>query len=191
MNTEYTENRPKRSPALFIGGLLLIGISAFLMFGLRPNRAAGPDAGDSATTVGSQTAEGASGTASAAGQGADGQQRIVSTEVLKDMLGIEISSLQLAVGGTRIDMRYKVVDSDKAMTLTNQMYNAMLVTADGKTLSLPNTPGGARLRQDSGSQLVAGRTYANLFPNVNNMIKSGDTVTLRIGNLRAEHLVVR
>lgn len=177
MNTENVENKASRSRGLLVAGILLIGVSAFIMFGLKPG-------GPTSPGLASEQA------ASTVNEPETDQPRIVSTSVLQDMLGIEVAGLQLSVGGTRIDMRYKVVDSQKAMALTNRMFSATLVTTDGKTLSLPNTPKGSPLRQDSGSQLVAGRTYANLFPNPGNAVKSGDTVTLRIGNLRAENLVV-
>lgn len=173
-----TEKHTRRSRGSLIAGVLFI-LTGILIFTLKPGEPGSSEPREAALPQGP-----------AAPPPAQDTPGFTGTAVLRDALGIEISSLQLSVGGTRIDMRYKIVDSGKAMALTNKMFRAMLITASGKSLSLPSTPSGSPLRQDSGSQLVAGRTYANLFPNTGNLVKSGDTVTLQIGKLRADNLVV-
>jgi len=162
---------------MFAAGVVLIGVSLYVVIGLRP----GPGKVSRLSTE----------TEVPAALASDSPAGLVGSAVLRDALGIEISSLYLAVGGTRVDLRYKVVDSHKAFQLTNQVYRANLIAANGQSLSLPNTPKGAPIRSESGSQLTGGRIYSYHFPNPNGVVKPGDTVTLQIGNLRAENLVVQ
>jgi hypothetical protein len=110
---------------------------------------------------------------------------------LAEKLGIEIMSLQVAVGGSRINFRYRVLDPVRATQLFNPLHKAFLLDSSGQNLVRPNTPIAASLRADSGQHLRAGRIYTYFFPNPGQAIKSGDTVTLVIGNYRAEGLVVR
>jgi hypothetical protein len=118
----------------------------------------------------------------------DGQP--AQTVDLAERLGIEISSLHLAVAGTRISFRYRVTDPLRATRLTNWVNSAYLVDATGHRLSQPHAPKGVPLRSESGQQLRADRIYSHFFPNVGGRIKSGDAVTLVVGNLRAENLIV-
>lgn len=183
---QHQNHANERSRRVFATvGLLLIGLSAYIMFGLKPEQTGGTADGTPLTTQ--EEIEQDLATVTSDQQPASR----IGTVVLRDSLGIEISSLYLSVGGTRVDMRYKVVNTDKASQLTNEIYRATLIAANGQTLSLPNTPQGAPIKVESGTAFTSGRIYSYFFPNPNHTVKSGDTVTLRIGNLRAESLVVQ
>jgi hypothetical protein len=110
---------------------------------------------------------------------------------LAEALGIEISSLQVAVNGTRVALRYRVVDSARATQLTNWLYEAYLLSPRGQRLSRPNIKTPTPLRRDSGQPPRADKVYSYFFPNPAHTVKSGDKVTLVIGDLRARDLVVR
>jgi hypothetical protein len=109
----------------------------------------------------------------------------------QETLGIEIIALQVAVGGDRINFRYRVLDPTRAAQLFHPLHKAFLRDSSGRNLARPNTPVAASLRADSGQPLRAGRVYTYFFPNPGQAVKSGDTVTLVIGGIRAEGLVVR
>lgn len=108
-----------------------------------------------------------------------------------EKLGIEIMALQVAVGGNRINFRYRVLYPARAAQLFNPQHKAFLLDSFGRSLARPNTPVAASLRADSGQPLRASRIYTYFFPNPGQAIKSGDRVTLVIGDIRAEGLVVR
>jgi hypothetical protein len=111
---------------------------------------------------------------------------------LAEHLGIEITALQLAVGGTRLNLRYRVLDSIRANQLvTNPLYRAYIIDSSGQRLARPFTPIAASLRAESGQSLRAGRTYAYFFPNPGQNIQAGDKVTLVIGDIQARDLVVQ
>jgi hypothetical protein len=110
---------------------------------------------------------------------------------MAEKLGIEIKALQVGVDGTRLALRYRVLDSERATALTNWMNQAQLFDSNGQSLLLPISPSPAPLRRESGQQLKADRIYTHFFPNPARSVKPGDKVTLVIGNLRAENLVVQ
>ncbi|HBA85940.1 MAG TPA: hypothetical protein DCZ95_17795 [Verrucomicrobia bacterium] len=115
-----------------------------------------------------------------------------SAAALKERLGIEITALQVAVGGSRINLRYRVLDSIRADQLvTNALYKAYILDSAGQRLSRPNAPIALALRDQSGQALRAGRTYSYFFPNPKQSIKPGDKVTLVIGDVQARDLVAR
>ncbi|GEM_PF-2629485 len=110
---------------------------------------------------------------------------------LADRYGIEITSMDVAVNGTLLAFRYKVLDPALANQLARWEHAACILDSSGRVLSKPNVPETVRLRQDSGQALRAGRVYSFLFPNPGQSVKPGDRVTLVIGNLRARDLLVR
>ncbi len=107
-----------------------------------------------------------------------------------ETLGIEITGLQVGVGGTRLNLRYRVLDPARAALLTDMGQKAYLIDPMGRNLVLANAPEGAPIRRQSGQQLRAGRSYSHFFPNPSNAVKPGDRVSLVVGNLRTENLVV-
>ncbi len=121
--------------------------------------------------------------------GSDADHGIASA--FAEELGIEISSLHLAVGGTRVALRYRVLDPARAMQLTNSLNRAYLRDARGQQLAQPGIESAGPLRRDSGQPPRTDRVYSYFFPNPDGLVKPGDTVTLVVGNLRAPDLVVR
>ncbi len=108
-----------------------------------------------------------------------------------EKLGIEVTAVQLAVNGSRINLRYRVLDAERATEIFDSANRAYLLDAAGRNLARPNSPVSEPLRGESGQMLRAGRTYTYFFPNPGHVVKAGDTVTLAIGNYRVEGLVVR
>ena len=114
-----------------------------------------------------------------------------SAQMLRDTWGIEVSSLRLSAGGNMIDFRYKVDDPALAGILADPAIKPYLIDqASGYTFLIPNTPKLGPLRQ-SADQLTPGRIYFMLFSNPGCFIKSGNKVTIAIGDFRAENLTVR
>jgi hypothetical protein len=179
MNTEKSNNAWR-----WLSVLLLSVLAGGIFWQLRPRREAADPASESTPT---ETAPAADANSAATAPAAPTSV----TNELAEKLGIEISALQVAVGGTRISFRYRVLDSARATALTNEVYKAFLLDSPGRLLTRPHTPVGAGLRQDSGQPLRSGRTYSYFFPNPGQAVKPGDQVTLVIGNLQAPNLVVR
>lgn len=104
--------------------------------------------------------------------------------------GILPLSLQLTAADQLVDYRYLVIDPDKAQVLMKQVDTAHLIDqTTGTRLSVSRTkvdPVG-----QSGSRPIAGKIYPILFTNAAKVIKPGNKVTLVIGDLRMEDIVVK
>jgi hypothetical protein len=109
---------------------------------------------------------------------------------LEQKWGIQISSVFLSAGGNMVDFRYRVMDSVKAAPLTKAEIQPTLInqTRSAKLL-VPNTPKVGPLRQTA-RQPVPGKIYFMLFANTRHQVKSGDKVTITMGDFKAENLTV-
>jgi hypothetical protein len=112
------------------------------------------------------------------------------TQNLEQTWGIQVSSVFLSGGGNLVDFRYKVLDPVKAATLTRaESKPTLLDQTTGAKLIVPDMPKVGPMRQTV-KQPVVGKTYFMLFANTRHHVKSGDKVTIAIGDFRAENLTV-
>ncbi len=97
--------------------------------------------------------------------------------------GINVSLLGVTAAGGLIELRYQVVDPDKASPIIHDpsLAPALVVEDGGVTLRMAAPP-------HHHSDLRLGGTYFFLMANANNAIHSGDLVTLVIGDVRLEHI---
>lgn len=110
---------------------------------------------------------------------------------LREHWGIEVTSLHLSAKGRMVDLRYRVLDADKAALLGDRNVKPTLTDlATGAVLRVPSFPKTGSMRQ-TGAKLEAGRTYFMLFANTGLPVKSGSRVTLTVGAFKAENLVVQ
>lgn len=174
-------SRPSRR-WLIVAVLCLAAVGLFGLF-----RILGPGPGRTAELADALTVDqGTSSEPTVAGAGAsDG-----GLQPFKEALGILVNGIHLSVGGTRLNLRYVVVDAELASALTNKLYPTYLLDAKGQRLALPAQPVSSPVQDQSGQLARAGYTYSRFFPNPNHAVKPGDQVTLVIGSLR-ENLVVQ
>ena len=181
MNTDRLDPKLK---AVLIGGIGALVIF-FTVLGVRLWRTANPPAEVSDPTAGVAAPKPA-----APGIGA-GAPTLSTPAMLEQKWGIEVVGVHLAVGGRTLDLRYKVLDVAKATALPKQEGDTFIIDeATGTRLAVPKTARAGSLRQ-AGQQLKAGRTYTLLFPNPGGRLRSGNQLTLVMGDFRAEHLVVQ
>jgi hypothetical protein len=88
-----------------------------------------------------------------------------------------------------LDFRYKVIDPEKASSLLKRQTESYLLNqSTGEKLPVPKTKLGS-MRQTSVNPLP-NRIYFILFANPNRSVKLGNKVTLVLGDLKIEDLVV-
>ncbi len=111
---------------------------------------------------------------------------LVDLDGLAASYGIDVDLLAVTAAGGLIELRYQVVDPDKADRLSHDpdLAPAFIVEATGETLVMKAAP------HHHGAELRLGGTYFILLPNAHNAIHEGTEVTLVIGDRRVEHLVV-
>ncbi len=113
-----------------------------------------------------------------------------SIEAVRDDFGIQVLGVRLTAGGEMIDFRYRIIDTEKAAPLMKPRNRAYLThERTGIKMKVPSLPKVGSLRQFS-SVAKKDRNYAILFSNPGRFIRRGDRVTVEIGKMRLEHLVV-
>jgi hypothetical protein len=126
--------------------------------------------------------------ASRASQPAHDPQKPLSVE--EKRWGIKILSLRPTSAGYMLDLRFQVLDPEKASHVLSRKAKAFVLDEDsGKTLPVPVTKSGP-LRQTT-RKPETGRHYFSLFSNPGGLVKEGSKVTVIIGDFRAEHVVVQ
>lgn len=110
---------------------------------------------------------------------------------LKEAMGIRVKSLSLSAGGNLVDFRYQVMDAQKALALSSKKdSNPYLIDqASGAILRTPNLAQVGNLR-NSMKNPIAGKTYFMLFSNPGMLVKKGGKVTLIIGDVKTENILV-
>ena len=115
-------------------------------------------------------------------------QRLMSSA--RDAGGIRVERITYAVGGMKLDLRYRVTDIKKArQTLTEKTSLALIDQATGSVLGIPNMPKVGKMRQLP-TQDESWRVYWMMFDNPGVLVKRGGKVTLVIGEVRIKDIIV-
>ena len=125
-------------------------------------------------------------------QTADSNEQNSSSQenLLKEKWGIKVESARLSAGGYMIDFRYRVLDADKAAPILDRRVKPYLVDqASGATFIVPNPPKVGQLR--SGKNIKEGKIYFIFFANPGRYVKSGNKVTVAIGDCKIENITVQ
>jgi hypothetical protein len=103
--------------------------------------------------------------------------------------GVEIIGVKPVTSGYMLAFRYRVLDPDKAKSLNDRNTKAYIIDeASGIRLAVPAMENVGELR--SGTSPEVGRNYFMIFGNPGKLVKSGSRVSVVVGNLSVEGLVV-
>ncbi|MFN8486057.1 MAG: hypothetical protein U0350_00615 [Caldilineaceae bacterium] len=109
----------------------------------------------------------------------------VTAQDFESQWGIHVTQIGITADGGLVDFRYRVIDPDKAWRMLSNLNTVpVLIAEDSNTLI--NTASSMTKQHD----LNAGQIYFILFHNDNGAIKSGRPVSVVIGKLRLEHIIV-
>lgn len=104
--------------------------------------------------------------------------------------GIRIESLRLTAADYMLDLRYRIVDPERATAFFSRKTEIYLVDpASGARLAVPNTPKLGKLRQVARKDMT-GRSYFMLFANPGQFVRPGAKLTLVVGEIRVDNLRV-
>lgn len=107
-------------------------------------------------------------------------------------LGIRMEGLRLSAAGYILDFRYRVLDPELAAPLLDRKIRPYLLDeATGAQLGVPDTAKLGQLRTTGRNKVTAEQDYFILFANPGRIVQSGNRMTLVMGDLRIENLVVR
>lgn len=115
-----------------------------------------------------------------------GVTRVLTPLQLEEEFGIRIRLVGVTAGGGLIDLRYRVVDLEKALPLlgTHETMPALVDAKSGSELKAPET----MMHHDN---LKADRTYFMHYPNAGNRIKPGAQVAVVMGDIRVEWITAQ
>jgi hypothetical protein len=103
--------------------------------------------------------------------------------------GVELINVKPVSSGYMLALRYRIIDPVKAKVLNDRKSKAYLTDeATGTVLSVPALENVGELRP--GATPEADRNYFMIFGNPGKLVKIGSRVDFRVGNLRADGLVV-
>lgn len=108
---------------------------------------------------------------------------LVSASGLERANGVRITHVAISGGGGLVDLRYQVLDADKAAVV--HLSTPELV--DEKTGAVADKP---FMGHAHTGVFHAGQTYFVLFENPGNLVRQGTSVTVVLGGLRVRHIRV-
>jgi hypothetical protein len=109
-------------------------------------------------------------------------------------LGVELVGVRLSASDFLIDLRYRIKDATKAQPLLEKKLQPVLVNdANGDRFYIPQVPKVGALRQSATAKQPAqpGRVYFMLFANPDRKLRSGEKVTLYVGDSVVKGLEVQ
>jgi hypothetical protein len=105
--------------------------------------------------------------------------------------GVDGLSVKAVESGEIIRFTYRVVDAEKAKTLSDKKSEPSLLDPQAQVrLVVPSLEQVGQLRQAPSGALEPGKSYWMAFSNSGRLVKRGDRVSVVIGQFRAEGLVV-
>ncbi len=106
--------------------------------------------------------------------------------LFEEKTGVRITLVAVTSGGGMIDLRYQVIDPDKAVIVHDPANPLTVINeANGRELNVP------WMNHVHNGQYQSGVTYYTLLMNPDGQIKPGSLVTVRIGGVSLEHWVVQ
>ena len=114
------------------------------------------------------------------------------SKALAEKWGVEVIGMRLTSAGYMLDFRFRVLDADKALPLFEHRIKPYVV-ADKSDIKLPVPMApkvGAFRPTNRGKNIKADKTYYMVFANPDSYVKSGEKVSVVIGDFRAVNLTV-
>jgi hypothetical protein len=112
-------------------------------------------------------------------------RQVVSQAGLVDLTGVRIARVTLTAGGGLVDLRYQVVDPDKAAAVHDPSTPPGVI--DEETGVVVNNLFMGHMHK---GELKAAVTYYLVFENPGDILHRGSTVSVLLGNAQVEHVVV-
>ena len=107
-------------------------------------------------------------------------ERVISTQTLEEEYGIRTMLVAVTAAGGMVDVRYRIVDPEKAAKLVKDGgIMPMVYVQDSDVMLIAE----AHMRTQ---KLIADRMYIDLIPNTQNAVKRGTVVTVAFGDVALE-----
>ena len=116
---------------------------------------------------------------------------VAQQDEIEEKWGIRVLSIRLTAANYMLDFRYRVSDTEKAEAIiTRKIKPHVIIEDSGRKLVVPVAAKLGPLRT-SPKYLKKDKNYFTFFANPGGDVKSGDKVTVVMGDAIIEHLVVQ
>jgi hypothetical protein len=110
----------------------------------------------------------------------------ITDEQLEQQYGVRLDVLGLLASGGLLELKFQVLDADKASALFGPAEDMPVLAVEGSTKVLHSARG-----MKHGFEILDGATYFFLYTNVANAVHEGSQVAFVINGVRIPHLVVQ
>ena len=114
------------------------------------------------------------------------QRPVVTEDGLVEAIGVKIVYVAVTGDGGLIDLRFQVIDPEKANAIHDEDNPPTLV--DEATGLVVNS---LLMGHAHSGLYTAGQTYYLIFENPGNIVQSGNQVSVLLGNAEVDHVVVK
>lgn len=111
---------------------------------------------------------------------------VITAEQLEQQYGARLDVLGLLASGGLLELKFQVLDADKATALFGPAEDMPMLAVEGSTTVLKSARG-----MKHGLEILDGATYFFLYTNVANAVHEGSQVAFVINGVRIPHLVVQ
>ena len=112
-------------------------------------------------------------------------ETVITSQTLEEEYGIRMMLVAVTAAGGLVDVRYKVIDPEKAARLaTEDGIMPMVYVENGDVMLMPD----AHMRTQ---KLIADRMYFTLIPNAQNAVKRGASVIVVSGDIALEPVITQ
>jgi len=118
--------------------------------------------------------------------GTTGSDTAAAQAAFEEATGVRIVGVTVTAGGGMLDLRYRVLDPDKAIVVHDKD-NPPTIVHEATNYSI-NKP---FMHHSKGRDLHAAITYYELLLNQGEVVKPGDAVTIVIGDTRLAHIIAQ
>ena len=110
------------------------------------------------------------------------QEHEQGAAILADTYGIQFTLIGISQTSGFIELRYTVMDPDKALDINHyvELYPKLIAEKNGKVLLAPQV-----LKHEH--NLEAGRSYYFFINNQHGTLSPGDLVTIQVGDVQVKH----
>lgn len=114
----------------------------------------------------------------------------VDEQSVEERLGVHIQGIRLSAAGFMLDLRYRILDADKAAFFLDRKTVPYLRDSAGAGLGVASSPKVGQLRSTRRGAIHLDRDYSMLFGNPGRYLQQGSKVTLVVGEHRIENISI-
>jgi len=112
---------------------------------------------------------------------------VMSAAAFEEQTGVRINMIAVTGGGGLLDVRFKILDVEKATNLFQDAENRPVLIVEGRDIAI-SPPAEVTFEE---IDFIVDRAYPLLYVNQEGSVQTGTLLTVVIGEFRIEHIVAQ